>query len=82
VPVRKNEEDDDSHFFLDKRGHKRVIYSNFHFLERELLSLPNTSLQLQRESPAPWWSCKFVEQQLQSEFGGVGALPNTPLCSV
>jgi hypothetical protein len=32
-----------------------------------------------KESPTPQWSCKLVEQQLQSWFGGVGALPNTPL---
>jgi hypothetical protein len=44
-----------------------------------LISLPNTSLQLQRESPAPRWSCKLVELLLQSWFGGAGALPNTPL---
>jgi hypothetical protein len=59
-------------------GKKRVIYSNFYFAELELLSLPNISLQLQRESSAPRWSCKLVEQQLQSGFGGAGALPNTP----
>jgi hypothetical protein len=43
------------------------------------LSQPNTSPQLQRESPAPRWSCKLVELLLQSWFGGAGALPNTPL---
>jgi hypothetical protein len=48
------------------------------FPELELLSLPNTSLQLQRENPAPRWSCKLVELLLQSWFGGAGALPNTP----
>jgi hypothetical protein len=47
-------------------------------LELELLSQPNTSPQLQSESPAPRWSCKLVELLLQSWFGGVGALPNTP----
>jgi hypothetical protein len=50
-----------------------------HFSKLELLTLPNTSLRFQRESPAPRWSCKLVEQQLQSWFGGAGALPNTPL---
>jgi hypothetical protein len=62
-----------------KWGQKRVIYSNLHFSELELLSQPNTSPQLQRESPAPRWSCNLVELLLQSWFGGAGALPNTPL---
>jgi hypothetical protein len=55
------------------------MHSNSLFSELELLSLLNTSIQLQSESPAPRWSCKFVEQQLQSGFGGAGALPNMPL---
>jgi hypothetical protein len=61
---------------MDKRGQSIQI---FIFLELELLYLPNTFLQLQRESPAPRWSCKLVEQQLQSGFGGAGALPNMPI---
>jgi hypothetical protein len=68
---------DHIHRHAKKRGQKRVIYSNLHFSELELLSLPNTSPQLQRESSAPQWSCKLVELLLQSWFGGAGALPNT-----
>jgi hypothetical protein len=63
-----------------KARQKRAIYSNSHFSELELLSLPNTSLQLQSESPAPQGSCKLLEQH-HSGFGGAGDLPNTPLLS-
>jgi hypothetical protein len=63
----------------EKKGQKRLIYSNLHFSELELLSQPNTSPQLQRESPTPRWSCKLVELLLQSWFREAGALPNTPL---
>jgi hypothetical protein len=47
--------------------------------ELELLLLPNTFLQLQNKSPAPRYSCSVVEQQLQTWFSRVGALPNRPL---
>jgi hypothetical protein len=56
----------------------KKLKAHYHFSESELLSQPNTSPQLQRESTAPRWSCKLVELLLQSWFGGVGALLNTP----